>query len=257
MTSARLRRVWIFSDLHLTCLDSPFGRSFLRTLDEPARSGDAVILAGDIFELLIGSSIRFQNRFAPFFQKIEALIARGVRVDYIEGNHDFHLRGLFPDAVRIHGDAVDLDVRGASGATLRIRIEHGDLVDREDRAYLKMRALFRSPFAQKLVAALPGSAIEAAGALLARSVDQKNADLPETMPEADRSRLRSKFRNHAQALHHQGADFVVLGHCHDLDEWGGFYWNMGYPPAHRQFLYYEAGPDGSKDSIKRRNFLGI
>jgi hypothetical protein len=39
----------------------------------------------------------------------------------------------------------------------------------------------------------------------------------------------------------------VLGHCHDLDQVEPYYFNMGYPPVHRQYLFYH-------DGLKRMTF---
>ena len=65
--------------------------------------------------------------------------------------------------------------------------------------------------------------------------------------------MRSVFREFAEEKKRQGFDFVILGHCHDLDDLQPFYFNMGYPPVHRQFLYWSA----ESNSVKRRDFSGI
>ena len=254
-SSGPAKKVFIFSDLHLTRLDSPLGEAFLRALDGLAGPGDATVLAGDVFEVLVGGSPYFLRMHTAFFEKIRELVERGVRVDYIEGNHDFHLRELLPAAVRIHDARVDLEVAGADGKTLKIRVEHGDLVDPDDTAYLRMRSLFRSGWVRSLVRILPGAAIERLAEWIARPPEQKEADLPGKGGGPVSDSLRRKFRGHAEAVRRQGIDFVVMGHCHDLDEWGGFYWNMGYPPVHRQFLVYEMPEPGTKETLKRRNFL--
>ena len=254
-SSTLLQRVFIFSDLHLVHLDSELGSVFLAALDVPSGPRDAVIFAGDVFEVMVGDSSFFKTHYALFFKKVESLLSRGVRVDYIEGNHDFHLQGLLPGQVRIHDESVDLDVLGADERAIRIRVEHGDRVELEDHRYLRMRSIFRSKEVKQISQLLPGGVIEKLASLISRGSDQKISDLPENWSEQDRMRLRMKFRTHAETLHRQGVDLVVMGHCHDLDEWGGFYWNMGYPPIHRQFLVYETPVSGQKESFKRRNFL--
>jgi UDP-2,3-diacylglucosamine hydrolase len=250
-----LKRVFIFSDLHLTRLDSPLGNAFLRALDGVSGPGDAVVLAGDVFEVLVGNSKYFLRMHGAFFEKIRDLLERGVSVHYIEGNHDFHLCELLPSAVRIHDARVDLEVEGPGGKILKIRVEHGDLVDQDDRGYLLMRTVFRSGVVHWLARVLPGAWIEWLATGVARAPAQKESDLPNPWNETKTATLRGKFREHAEAARRQGIDFVVMGHCHDLDEWGGFYWNMGYPPVHRQFLVYESPGPGRKETLERRNFL--
>jgi hypothetical protein len=46
----------------------------------------------------------------------------------------------------------------------------------------------------------------------------------------------------------QGHDVVILGHCHDLDEFSfrvdgrsGYYLNVGYPRLHGSFLEWTSG----------------
>ena len=132
----------------------------------------------------------------------------------------------------------------------KIYIAHGDLVDQSDEGYLRLRAFFRNPVIRSLIHVMPGKWIQKIAQQLSRSPDHQKADLPEKWPEHDRNRLRSVFRSFARQ---QKADIVILGHCHDLDEEPPFYWNMGYPPVHRQFLYY----DSANNRVIRRDFPRI
>jgi len=249
-------RVHIFSDLHLTNLEEPLARSFLQAMGELQAPGDALVLAGDIFEVLVGNSAFFKEMTKSFTGALEELLRRGVSVFYIEGNHDFHLSGLLPAGVFISPDSIRLQVKHSSGVSKTIEVVHGDLVDPEDHGYLLMRRIFRSSPVRIAAELLPGKLIARIARGLSRDHDQKSTQLPESWPEARRTRLRSLFRADAEKRRSLGADFVVMGHCHDLDEWGGFYWNMGYPPVHRQFLVYGPDPSGGKESITRRYFLG-
>jgi UDP-2,3-diacylglucosamine hydrolase len=250
------KRVYIFSDLHLESPEQPLGQALLHTMLELRDSGDALVLAGDIFEILVGNSAYFAAKIAPFLDALRMLLERKVAIFYLEGNHDFHLSGLLPSGVSIPGDAIRIPVLDSSGKSRTLEVVHGDLVDPEDRAYLRMRRIFRSGPVRVLAGILPGRAIAAIAGALSRSHGQKASDLPEFWPAGRRERLRALYRADAGKRREHGADFVVMGHCHDLDDWGGFYWNMGYPPVHRQFLVYDPGGSDGKDSIARRYFLG-
>jgi UDP-2,3-diacylglucosamine hydrolase len=249
-----IRRVWIFSDLHIENLKTDLARAFLRTLELPEGPGDAVVFAGDLFELWVGDSPYFSEKFSAFSGILQGLLAKGVRIDYIEGNHDFHLSGILPAGVNVVPVGVALELESSEGAR-RLWIEHGDLADREDRSYLRMRAVLRSTPVRLLSRLLPGPGIESIASRISRPADQKTGELPEHWSEGRRNRLRSVYRAHAEAKRSQGFDFVVMGHCHDLDDWGGFYWNMGYPPVHRQYLVFAPPPGSAKVSLERRNFL--
>jgi UDP-2,3-diacylglucosamine hydrolase len=250
------QRAHIFSDLHLTALDEPLGVAFLQAMGELQGPGDALVLAGDIFEILVGNSAYFKEKTKPFLEVIRELLHRGVSVFYIEGNHDFHLSGLLPPGVLISSDSIRIQVTHSSGSPKTIEVVHGDLLDPEDRGYLLMRRIFRSSPVRLAAELLPGGIIAGIAGLLSRDHSQKSAQLPESWSLERRERLRALFHADAEKRRELGADFVVMGHCHDLDDWGGFYWNMGYPPVHRQYLVYDSAGSGGKDLITRRYFLG-
>jgi UDP-2,3-diacylglucosamine hydrolase len=243
-------RVWIFSDLHLTNSSSALYQAFLKTLEEPKFSDDVVVFSGDLFDLLVGDSTYFRRKFAGFFVAVENLAKLGVQLHYIEGNHDFHLRKLFQTAIRFHEEAVVLEDHSGSKPK-RIYIAHGDLVDQEDHSYLKLRKFLRGNPIRVLSHWIPGSFVQSIGDFLSRSLAEKAHDLPDAWPAEKRERLREVFRKFAAEKHRAGNDFVVLGHCHDLDAVPPYYFNMGYPPVHQQYLFYGPTPDHAEASLRR------
>ena len=252
----RFRRVWVFSYLHLTRTDAPLYRSLINALDEPAGEGDAVIFAGDIFDLVVGDSEYFRSKYRDFLEAVARLISRGVRTFYIEGNHDFHLSGFMPRGVRFEPEAVCVEIEGARGVR-KLYVAHGDLVDRSDAGYLRLRALFRSAPLEWVAHVLPGFWIDRVASRLSRSPERKSGELPESWPPDRRDSLRKVFREFASRMRSRGFDGVILGHCHDFDSWDGFYFNMGYPPVHRQFLICGEFSDSDGEMISRRNFPGF
>lgn len=244
MTSlSSIHRLWVFSDLHLSESEAPLYRSFIRTLDEPDSSNDVVVFAGDIFEIFVGNSAFFKKKHQLFFQALQALHRKNVKLYYIQGNHDFHLRDVFSEC--------SVEVLDSELILGKIYIAHGDLVDQGDRGYLWMRKLFRSPFTHVAVRLLPGRIIQQFAETIARSDEQKERDLSSKPGEVPA--VRPLYRAFAEEKKRQGFDFVILGHCHDLDDLQPFYFNMGYPPVHRQFLFYTA----ESNSFRRRVFTGI
>lgn len=237
------QRIWVFSDLHLTDPDSSMYRALIEALDEPDSSADAVVFAGDIFELFVGNSPYFTSKNATFFKSLEKLAAKGVALFYIQGNHDFHLETAFA--------GLPVKILDAELILGKIYIAHGDLVDPNDQGYLALRKLFRSNFTRTLAHLLPGAVLKWIGETISRSHEQKERDL--ASDPAQVPRVRPVYRKFAEEKNSQGFDFVILGHCHDLDDLQPFYFNMGYPPVHRQFLYWSA----ESNSFKRRDFSGI
>ena len=243
-------RLWVFSDLHITHSHSSLYTSFLKELEEPRNTDDHVVFAGDIFDLVVGDSSHFQKKFSVFFTRVRELSRHGVQLYYIEGNHDFHIQNLFKESkIRFENEEVILSADTASGKKM-IYIAHGDLVDEEDTQYLSLRKFFRSLPLKKLTQWAPGRLVEWVGKSISRPLSQKANEIPDFWPEHERNHLRGIFRGFAAEKKRQGFDYVILGHCHDLDDVKPFYWNMGYPPVHRQYLYY----DSVEDFVLRRNF---
>ena len=242
-SNVAFNRLWVFSDLHLMDPGTSFYQSFLKSLEEPDSESDVVVLAGDIFDIFIGNSGYFKQKHAQFFQAIEKLYLKKVKIYYIQGNHDFQLEQAFPrDSVEVVDSELILG---------KVYIAHGDLVDQSDHGYLLMRKLFRSWGFRRLLNFFPGKAIEKIGESIARSHDKKEKDL--ALAPGEVPRVRPLYRSFAEEKKRQGFDFIILGHCHDLDDLQPFYFNMGYPPVHRQFLFYSS----ESNSFKRRVFVGI
>ena len=68
-----------FSDLHIESGDDPLFGSLLRLIQKASR-GDTLILAGDLFDLFVGSKPVFLDRFGPFFSELESAGFRGVQI---------------------------------------------------------------------------------------------------------------------------------------------------------------------------------
>jgi hypothetical protein len=63
-------------------------------------------------------------------------------------------------------------------------------------------------------------------------------------------RLRKIYRSYAAERLAEGYDYVVMGHCHDLDEMSfqiggraGQYVNVGFPRVHGSYLSWSPGDE--------------
>src|SRR5690606_35693922 len=121
------------------------------------------------------------RRYEEFFRLLEEKMKLGARVEYIEGNHDFHLRDAFAHrfrgsvALRVH--ASETSIALPSGK--RLFVSHGDLVDREDRKYLALRVFFRSSLIRLAAMALPGKLVEKIGERSSEASRKQNPRRPE------------------------------------------------------------------------------
>jgi UDP-2,3-diacylglucosamine pyrophosphatase LpxH len=127
---------------------------------------------------------------------------------------------------------------------------HGDLVNRADYLYRGLRLFFRSPFIRFLVWAFPGHWVDAIGGWSSKTSRAAKPEIPRALPVDKMASLRKVYRNYAAERLAEGFDFVVMGHCHDLDEMcfqiggrSGQYVNVGYPRVHGSYLSWSPGED--------------
>jgi UDP-2,3-diacylglucosamine hydrolase len=240
--------LYAVSDLHVQGSDDPLYRSLLSLLRDRAREGDTVVLAGDLFDLFVGNKQVFTERYREFFRECEAAGHRGVTIHYVEGNHDFHLREAFAGlpGFHLHSREFDLELGGR-----KFFFAHGDLVDRKDYGYRALRVAFRSRLMKAAFAAMPDRMLEWVGEQTARRSKGRDYRHPSAkLPPGRLEYLRNTYRSFAAERLAHGYDFVVMGHCHDLDEKSfvigsraGQYINVGYPRAHGSFLSWSPGDE--------------
>lgn len=244
-------RVLVISDLHIRGNDDPLYVSLLKLLRDRTETGDVLVLAGDLFDLFVGNKKIFTARYAEFIQTLRQISERGVKVHYIEGNHDFLIRRAFAGVpgLEIWPHDVRIDLGGR-----RLFVAHGDTVDRNDIRYRVLRGFFRSPVMKALVAMIPGPWLDWIGRTSSQRSRASKPLLPAELPIDRKDYLRRVYRSFAAERLSEGYDFVVLGHSHDLDEMHfkignrtGQYVNVGYPRVHGSFLQWSPG----EDSIRR------
>lgn len=233
-------KLLILSDLHIKGPSDPLYPAFLEILRSRLESGDRLIMAGDIFDLFVGGKNVFLDPYREYFEALRQLDLLGVAVDYIEGNHDFHLRSAYQDFhhFRLHPNQIQMELSGK-----KFLVVHGDTIDRNDYGYRGLRLFLRSPVMKILIQVSPGRFLQALGQKSSRLSRFFHPQLEQQSDFSERDLLRRKYRNFAAEKVSDGFDFVVAGHCHDRDEMRfqvdgrqGQYINIGYPKVHRSYL---------------------
>jgi UDP-2,3-diacylglucosamine hydrolase len=239
--------LFVVSDLHIRGSDDPVYRSLLTLLRERAKAGDTFVLAGDVFDLFIGAKSVYIERYRSFFDELRRAGERGVDLHYIEGNHDFLLRRAFEGIPRFKLHTRDFTLEMGEK---RFFLAHGDLANRADYLYRALRVFLRSPFIRFLAWAFPGQWVDAIGGWSSKTSRSAKPELPRALPIQKMESLRKIYRSFAAERLAEGFDFVVMGHCHDLDEMSfqiggrsGQYVNVGYPRVHGSYLSWSPGED--------------
>lgn len=216
------------SDIHLVAPDDEKTKLFVKFLTDlyadvrdrtahPAASSapdprTQLFLVGDIFDLWVADHDYFAEKFRDVVDSIRALVKSGVEVHYFEGNHDLHLTKFWSDAIgaTVHKDAATFAING-----LTVRVEHGDLINPDDRGYLFLRKFLRSAPMTFLSHRLPEIAVKAIGERASRA----SRDYTSNAKGKPADEIRRLIRAHAERVGRQETfDLIVSGHMHVSDD---------------------------------------
>lgn len=222
------------SDLHLTGPDDPKTRLFVRFLKGLTEAQVThVFLVGDIFDLWVGPHAYFGERFEDVVRAITDLVRAGIEVHYFEGNHDLHLEKFWAKKVgaHVHADDGTFEIAGRT-----VRVEHGDLINPDDKGYLFLRGLLRSRVMTFLAHHLPERFVQ----MIGERASSASRDYTSTAKAKPVDEIRSLIRQHAEAQSHlTDFDLIVTGHVHVSDD---FTFDVGGRPVRSINLgsWYEA-----------------
>lgn len=215
---------YFVSDIHLTSAKDPnfaiFSRFLNRLLsllrDEATKNSieapTHLFLVGDIFDLWIADHRYFTQEFEPLVNALRELHAAGVEIHYFEGNHDLHLKKFWQQELgfQVHREAAYFEV----GSQV-VRVEHGDQMNPNDRGYLFLRWLLRTPVMDWLSHHLPAFVVRAIG----ERASGVSREYTSTRKEFPRAQIHEFTRQHAQtAFQQKSFDFIVSGHVHVVDD---------------------------------------
>jgi UDP-2,3-diacylglucosamine hydrolase len=194
----------LLGDAHLREGD-PEVLAFTAFLDALPKDIALLGIVGDLFSVWVGRREMTRPHHERVLAALRRAAARGVRLLYVEGNHDFFLRSLYaPDPFEAFDEtAIDLRV----GRT-RVHLAHGDLVNRHDRQYRAWRAVSKSRPGFALFNLIPRRRRIALVDRLERSMAGTNLAFKAGFPMAEAlADARPRFRD--------GCDTVVFGHFHE------------------------------------------
>jgi UDP-2,3-diacylglucosamine hydrolase len=205
------------SDAHLKCrtdpgfekcicfLDRLRGRSMKAdgSGDQEAIMTDLLVIAGDFFDFWFERGGIIYPEFRPVVERLVQLRQSGVRINLLEGNHDFFLADYFTGklGIEVYPGEAEFDLDG-----LRTFVSHGDTVDSENRQYLSLRRFLRSPFSYRLQRMLPLRFLW--------QLSRFASEMSQGMSRVAQEKLVEVMHRFAVEKYHKGLDAVILGHCH-------------------------------------------
>ena len=188
----------LLSDAHLLGLEDPnlaILCGFLNQLE-----ADELYFLGDMFHFFWGFDDHRDSNYEPLWKALEGLSARGCRLHWVRGNHDFHLGGFVEESLGVLvEDSFTVDFGGHSAFFV-----HGDEADKS-RGYRLLRAVVRGRAFARVMNSLGPRGSRWLGLRLAGSA------LHEHPPNAALLRAQAHW---AEECFSKGQQLVVLGHSH-------------------------------------------
>ncbi len=207
-------RAYFLSDLHLRDIGESNSQKlllFLHSLENKKYPVTHLFLVGDIFDLWIANHRYFIDKFLKIVNAIKAVVAQGIEVHYFEGNHDLYLKNFWQQevGVKVHEGPVYFSL-----GTLKVRVEHGDFMNPEDKGYLFLRRFLRSFPIKTLAQNLPGKSVSWIGEKMSHASRKHTSGRKMLMEE----KIKEFMHNYAeQVVEQQPFDYLITGHTHVRD----------------------------------------
>ncbi len=221
-------KAYFISDLHLGSTTEPNAFILLRFLRAftSREQISHLILVGDIFDLWIANHVYFKIKFDAILVELIRLKNLGVEIHYFEGNHDLYLEDYFAHVLgcQVHRSAQTFQLAGR-----KVRVEHGDEMDLDDRGYRFLRWLLRTPVLEFVARRLPSAFVVKLGETMSHASRRYTSE----MKVISQDRARKVIREHAAKMHGDSNanvkltsavaakgkfDMLIAGHVHLVED---------------------------------------
>ncbi len=208
------------------------GDIFLKFLWDNYTYFDRIYLLGDIFEFYFGYKNFIYKHHIKLLTLLKVILKK-TELYIFEGNHEYRLEGLrqFMDA-HIIKRSLEEKFDG-----LRVYMEHGDMVDKEDIKYMMFRNALKNRFTLRIIEHIKPS--------LLLSLSKKASHFSKTDIKSKKSRhTDDALEKFANSKIKSGIDVVILAHTHNpilIKKNNGIYINTGDFLEHFTYATYETG----------------
>jgi UDP-2,3-diacylglucosamine hydrolase len=198
----------LLADAHLAGPGGPAGPLAEQLAALPAQGCRHLVLMGDLFQSWVGFESFETADVRVVVAALRDLRARGVKVEYVEGNRDFFLAGSpYADAF----DRIALETSFEVGGVCYLAV-HGDGLNDRDWKYRFWRWLSKSAPVRLAVRAIPAALAQRLVEATERRLSKTNFKHREFLPEA-------AIRAYAERRLAEGHDVLLLGHFHEGRVW--------------------------------------
>jgi UDP-2,3-diacylglucosamine hydrolase len=226
------------SDIHIK---SPTDKSYALLLDflnhKEVSDSDGVLLLGDIFDFMMGEHKEYLDLYKDFFKALNSLLQNGKEVHFFEGNHDFHLEGLFKHHLKsekffYHTKGIQKTI-----GEKKVYFCHGDDIQIGDPTYKILKFVLRNRFSRFLFNKVFPFKVQQFVAEFFSNKSRKRGQAYYSNQDVIKEIFRKSAINFWKF---NTADILVCGHSHCQDDFRPMenrkYLNNGYFPNSGNFL---------------------
>lgn len=213
-------KAYFVSDIHIKDPQESNSQKlllFLHQLENEKDSASHLFLVGDIFDLWIHNHIYFVDKYIKIVNAIRAVVAKGIEVHYFEGNHDLYLTRFWQQdvGVRVHDGPVYFNL-----GSKKVRVEHGDFMNPEDKGYLFLRRVLRTFPVSQIAKNLPGPTVQWIG----NRASQASRHYTSHQKKMEDAAVRKFMHEYAEdVVQERFFDYLISGHTHVRDEYAFSY----------------------------------
>ena len=198
---------YFFSDVHLGLYSRQENLEreelllcFLKAVQDDCKT---LIIVGDLFDYWFEYKYVIPKYYYRILTALKELKQKGIKIEYLIGNHDFGHKNFFEEelGIPVHKD----DIQREFG-NKKFYITHGDGKNYRDTGYKILKRVLRNPFAQWLYGLLhPDFAIG-----LAAKSSKKSRRYTAKKQWGDNDGMEDFARKQFS----RGFDIVIMGHRH-------------------------------------------
>lgn len=214
---------YFISDLHLGVFERKKDKAredlFIELLERISLDAETIFLVGDIFDFWFEYKTVVPAYFYRTLTAIDKLCSKGIKIEYLMGNHDFGHHDFFKKEfdIDIHREDITRELGGK-----KFFISHGDGKAKNDIGYRILKAILRNPVSNRMYRFIHpdiGIGVASGSSKKSRSyTDQKDFGPTDGMKDFAISKLD------------EGFDYVVMGHRHKAEIYphnSSYYINLG------------------------------
>ena len=172
---------------------------FLYNLPEDVEN---LFILGDFFDFWFGYRDVVLSAYVPILATLESLVQRGIKLYFIEGNHEISMGPFFSTRLKAHCNPSELSIH-VSGR--RLYLAHGDLLDDRQKWYRRWKGFIKHPLTCRLISLIPPDFTSRIARWLSKtSRNQSQSTSP--IPYEVTRKLADIFR--------AGHDAAIIAHYH-------------------------------------------